>query len=91
VSRADPRLGLRRRRVLRELIAGNREPCPYCGGDIDYDGPWDLDEIVPRALGGDPLELHNVRAAHQYCNRAQGAYVKRIAGRTWAPLDHADW
>lgn len=75
---------------MRDIVASWRAGCPYCGGEIDYTGRWDLDEILPRALGGDPLDLANVRAAHTRCNRAAGAGVKRYTG--WAaPLDQSDW
>lgn len=63
---------------------GPRPPCqhPRCkhpGVPIAYNAParhplsYDLDEIRPRADGGDPLDPANVRPTHATCNRATGA------------------
>lgn len=90
MSRQDPRLGLRERRRLRVAVAAEGLPCALCGGDIDYSGPWDLDEIVARAYGGSPLDRDNVQPAHQYCNRSAGSKIKQVLNAP-LPYDAADW
>lgn len=48
--------------------------CPYCALPIQPWHRWDLDHATPRAHGGDDTHL---RPAHQHCNRAAGATVRR--------------
>ena len=76
---SDPRLKTRARKQLRQRVALLLQPCHKCGNAIDYAGPWDLDELLPRALGGDPLDPGNVAAAHVHCNRAAGAAMTNAA------------
>ena len=33
---------------------------------------FEVDEIVPVSLGGDPLDFANVAAAHRICNQRRG-------------------
>lgn len=53
-------------------------PCALCGKPIDYSLPpghplcYELDEIVPVSLGGDPLDPDNVQPAHRICNQRKG-------------------
>lgn len=77
-----------RRDALRRRVAAAGGPCWLCGQPIDYslttwvdpkDGrkkrhPWsfELDEVVPVSLGGDPLDPANVRPAHRTCNQRRG-------------------
>lgn len=93
---ADPRLKTRARKALRLAVARQRRGCehPDCqhpGIPIDYrpraDGPlaYDLDEIVPRAHGGDPLDPRNVRPTHQHCNRRSGALMTNTGRPTTPP------
>jgi hypothetical protein len=56
--------------VLREEHA-----CHLCGQGVNtrlphgLPGSPEVDELVPVALGGDPLDRGNCRLAHRYCNR----------------------
>lgn len=95
----DARLSHRARRRLRELKAIDQPPCWRCGGAIDYAAPaghplaYDLDELVAREHGGDPLDPGNVAPAHARCNRAAGGRstaAKRRAGSAPAPESRLD-
>ena len=63
------------RRKLRARFKARRDPCAICGRPIDYELPafdewsFELDEIKPRRLGGDPLDPDNVQPTHRRCNR----------------------
>lgn len=72
----DRRLKLAVRRRLRTQVGARGLPCHLCGQPIDYSGPWDLDELIPRALGGDPLDPAGVAPAHARCNRAAGGRLR---------------
>lgn len=67
-----------RRRALRARLAAMGLPCAICGMPIDYSLPagdplsFEVDEIVPVSLGGDPLDPLNVQPAHRACNQAKG-------------------
>lgn len=101
----DPRLKSGARRRLRDAIARQRRGCehPHCrwpGVPIDYDaktGPlaYELDEIIGRHAGGDPLDPGNVRPTHRGCNRAAGARVtnaiRRARGGTTRPATASRW
>lgn len=64
-----------RRRKIRARIAARGEPCAICGRAIDYSLPagddwaFEVDEIVSRWRGGDPLDIHNCQPVHRVCNR----------------------
>lgn len=85
MSKPNPRYsnGSARRR-LRKWLRGQGRPCWICvafgkSGDIDYSLPaghplsFEVDELVPVSLGGDPLDPRNVDAAHRCCNQWRGA------------------
>ena len=79
-SSANPRYAHRtRREALRARLKAEGNPCHICGKPIDYSLPaghpmsYELDEIVPVALGGDPLDAGNVQPAHRICNERKGA------------------
>lgn len=68
-------------RPRRNLVAQVRreEPnCWLCGHPIDLTLPRGhklastVDEIIPRSLGGSPLDRHNCRHAHMVCNSKRG-------------------
>ncbi len=67
-----------RRSELRARVASLGLPCALCGEPIDYSLPpldprsFELDEIVPVSLGGDPLDPSNVQPAHRFCNARRG-------------------
>lgn len=64
-----------RRRKIRARIAARREPCALCGQPIDYTLPaghpdaFEVDEIVSRWKGGDPLDMGNCQPTHRHCNQ----------------------
>ena len=83
-----------RRRSLRRWLRSLGRPCWICrefgrSGEIDYSLPaghplcFEVDELVPVSLGGDPLDPSNVDAAHRCCNQWRGnktvAQVRAIA------------
>lgn len=76
-----------RRRALRARLAAMGLPCAICGMPIDYSLPagdplsFEVDEIVPVSLGGDPLDPLNVQPAHRACNQAKGNKLGYTAGR----------
>lgn len=65
------------RKKLRERIKMQGRECALCGQPIDYSlpagHPWsyELDEIIPVSLGGDPLDIKNVQPTHRTCNLAK--------------------
>lgn len=77
-----------RRSELRAWLAAQQLPCALCGRPIDYslttwtdpkDGKvkrhpmsFEVDEVVPVSLGGDPLDRSNVQPAHRICNQRKG-------------------
>lgn len=79
-----------RARVLRE-----EDDCWLCGGPVDkalpphLDGSPEVDEVVPIAFGGDPLDRENCRLSHRLCNVRRGQETKaelraeRNPGRTF--------
>lgn len=84
------------RRKLRAWLRAQRRPCWICrafgrNGAIDYELPhnhplaFEVDELDPVSLGGDPLDRNNVDASHRRCNQWRGnktvAEVKRIAAK----------
>ena len=83
-----------RRRALRSWLRSQGRPCWICrefgrSGEIDYSLPaghpmsFEVDELDPVSLGGDPLDPSNVDAAHRCCNQWRGnrtvAQVRAIA------------
>ena len=64
-----------RRRKIRARIAARGEPCAICGMPIDYSLPagddwaFEVDEIVSRWKGGNPLDISNCQPVHRACNR----------------------
>ena len=66
------------RRKLRRWLKAQGLPCHLCGRPIDYDlparDPWafEVDEIRPVSLGGDPYDPANVAPAHRICNQRRG-------------------
>ena len=77
----DRRMGTARRARILAYWRAHATCCALCGEPIDTTSTertrWslDVDEIVPRHLGGDPEDLSNTRPTHAYCNRAAGARV----------------
>ena len=85
------------RRKLRSWLRSQRRPCWICkafgrSGNIDYSLPpnhplaFEVDELNPVSLGGDPLDPRNVDAAHRRCNQWRGnktvSQVMKIAAKS---------
>jgi hypothetical protein len=75
----DSRLGHRRRRQVVAQVRAEEPYCHLCGYPIDLtrDRHRDplascIDELTPRAHGGDPLNRHQCRHAHRWCNGSRG-------------------
>lgn len=82
------------RTALRSRLCSLGRPCWICrefgrSGEIDYSLPaghplaFEVDELEPVSLGGDPLDFDNVDATHRCCNQWRGnmtvAQVRAIA------------
>ena len=93
-----------RRRILRNRVKQMGLPCAICGRPIDYSlpagDPWsyELDEIVPVALGGSELDPDNVQPAHRICNEKKGKRLFYVADQgeaagqeAEAPTPSQDW
>lgn len=72
-----------RRTQLSLWLRSQGRPCWICRafgkqGAIDYSLPpghpycFEVDELVPVSLGGDPYDRDNVDAAHRCCNQWRG-------------------
>lgn len=79
MSKGNPRVSNgHRRRQLRMWWRAQGLPCALCGQPIDYSLPhgnplsFEVDEIVPVSLGGDPLSRENTQPAHRICNERKG-------------------
>lgn len=74
-----------------------RPDCQRPGVPIDYAATaghplaFEVDEVVPRVMGGDPLDPRNVRPAHALCNRGAGSRLARRRVIRRKPLDADDW
>lgn len=85
--------GHRRDQVRRRVLAEEND-CWLCGLPVDkdlppyLDGSPEMDEIIPVAMGGDPLERDNARLAHRLCNVRRGQQTKAalVAKRTVQPF-----
>ena len=86
-----------------------RLPCAICGKPIDYelttwtdpkDGKvkphpmrFEVDEIIPVALGGSPFEWSNLQPAHRKCNQSKGkltmAHLRRKQQRVGVAAEAA--
>lgn len=93
-----------RRRILRNRVKQMGLPCAICGRPIDYSlpagDPWsyELDEIVPVALGGSELDPENVQPSHRICNEKKGKRLFYVADQgeaaereAEAPTPSQDW
>lgn len=79
MGKPNPRVGNgHRRRQLRMWWKAQGLPCALCGRQIDYSLPagnpmsFEVDEIIPVSLGGDPLSRQNTQPAHRICNERKG-------------------
>lgn len=79
MTKANPRRSNgSKRTALRNRVKAMGLPCALCGRPIDYTLPaghpmsYELDEIVPVSLGGDPLDKDNVQPTHRICNQKKG-------------------
>lgn len=89
-NRRDNRLTSRKRRRLVTQVKAEGGDCWRCGEPIDLALKWphtrsfSLDEVVERALGGNPESRADVAPAHLGCNSRAGARFGNAlrAGRT---------
>lgn len=69
--------GSQRERIQRAVYASG-DVCWLCGEPIHWGADPrsprapSVDHVVPRSLGGNPLDLANCRLAHLGCNAARG-------------------
>ena len=89
MPRSNPRYANgHRRRAIRQRWKSIGAPCALCGKPIDYTLPaghpmsFEVDEIIPVSLGGDPLDFDNTQPAHRICNQRKGNGLKRKGGKT---------
>lgn len=89
-----------RRNQLRAQVLREEDDCWICGQAVDktlppyLDGSPEVDEIIPVALGGNPLDRTNCRLAHRLCNLRRGQQTKaqlRTARRPAAFLTKRTW
>lgn len=72
-----------RRRQLRAKVLREEDDCWLCGEPVDktlpphQDGSPEVDEVIPIALGGDPLDRTNCRLSHRLCNVRRGQETKK--------------
>jgi len=50
------------------LLKAHNATCHICGGEIQTGQKWDVEHVIPIAMGGDD-ELTNMRPAHAKCHR----------------------
>lgn len=48
-----------------------------CPGCVPHPDRPEVDELIPRSKGGDPLDRTNCRLAHRHCNRERGNGTRR--------------
>lgn len=46
---------------------------------------FEVDEVVPVSLGGDPLDFANTQPAHRICNQRKGNGCRRHRGGATKP------
>ena len=73
-----------RRRAIRARVLAAYDTCALCNLPVDktlppgLDGSPEVDEKIPRSLGGDPLAWENVQLTHRLCNRRKGNGTKAV-------------
>jgi hypothetical protein len=58
--------------VVAAIIDRDGRICGICGQAISATEPYDIDHIIPAALGGHPDALDNLQLAHKTCNYRKG-------------------
>jgi 5-methylcytosine-specific restriction endonuclease McrA len=86
-----------RRRQQQARFAARGDVCAICGDPINYDLPagepesFELDEIVPVALGGSCTDPDNLQSTHRICNRIKSDHLNvKLNGlaEAWAIRNH---
>lgn len=89
-KRVNPRRGrgrANRRDQLCQRVYAYYDNCYICGRPVDktlrWPDPWSktVDETIPVARGGSPLDWANVNLAHNWCNRIKGMRTLEWARR----------
>lgn len=52
------------------LLTAHNSRCHICGGAIEPGQRWEVEHVIPLAMGGDD-EPGNMRPAHSKCHRAK--------------------
>jgi 5-methylcytosine-specific restriction endonuclease McrA len=55
------------------ILSKTGSRCHICGGRIETDDAWQVDHLVPHAVGGDDL-IENYLPAHSMCNNYRWHY-----------------
>lgn len=77
MARSPGRGGYKWRKV-QAIVRASSDTCWRCGHYIDqtldHRHPLSstVDHVIPLSLGGDPLDLANLRHAHRRCNSRRG-------------------
>lgn len=72
-----------RRNQLRAQVLREEDVCWLCGQPVDktlppyLEGSPEVDEVIPIAEGGDPLDRANCHLAHRLCNVRRGQQTKK--------------
>lgn len=72
-----------RRRLLRTRVLREEHECGICGEPVDKTIPTpdplsaEVDEIVPIAHGGSPVQRDNVQLVHRLCNQCKSTGTHR--------------
>jgi 5-methylcytosine-specific restriction endonuclease McrA len=82
VSSNPRRTNGHRRNQVRARVLAEEDICWLCDELVDktlppfLDGSPEVDEIVPIALGGSPIDRSNCRLSHRICNVRRGQETK---------------
>lgn len=85
-----------RRHKLASRVKAEGRPCWICKLAIDYSlqggaAAFNLDELMPRACGGSPLDYANVDATHACCNNWRGTKSVEHVIRVSAWMIKSGW
>ena len=79
------------------IIKANATHCHKCGGTLCPEARWpnrwstSIDHIIPLRMGGHPLNMNNLAAAHLHCNVKEGTNIRlRAEGKSKNPQSYTD-
>ena len=75
-------------KTLKYMPGKHRKDCtkPECTGCTPHPMRAEIDEIIPRAKGGSPLERSNLQLTHRKCNNAKSDKLMHQLGEMPTPL-----